>query len=150
MTEEEVEGYTTLIEGFNITNTHETEKVDIHVVKVWDDKEDKDKLRPDTITVHLYADGEFVQTATVTKEAGWTYDFVGLDKYKDGQQIVYTLYEEPVEGYTTTIDANVITNTHKVKVVQTSDDTDMTFWLSSMIISLFGMLIISRKRKEGF
>ena len=147
--EKTVEGYTTTVDDFIITNIHAPEKTQVHVVKVWDDKDDKDKLRPESITVHLYADDVKVATALVTAENGWTYDFTGLDKYKEnGKQIIYTLSEDEVEGYTTKIEGNVITNTHKVKVVQTGDNTDISLWVSSMIISLLGMVFMTRRKEE--
>ena len=59
--EDVVTGYTETItgnqtDGYTITNTHEPEKVEIKVNKVWDDKDDLDGLRPNSITVTLYAD----------------------------------------------------------------------------------------------
>ncbi len=50
-------GYTKKITGqdnaYVITNTHETEKTSRSVVKVWDDNDNRDKVRPESITVIL-------------------------------------------------------------------------------------------------
>src|SRR5699024_8037202 len=45
----DVPGYTTEIDGFNITNTQET--IDIPVTKVWEDENDQDGVRENKVTV---------------------------------------------------------------------------------------------------
>ncbi|MEI3024034.1 MAG: Cna B-type domain-containing protein [Streptococcus sp.] len=54
--------------------------------KVWDDAQNQDGLRPSTITVHLLANGEEVQTATLSGEGDtWSHSFTDLPVYKNGQ-----------------------------------------------------------------
>ena len=48
-----------------LTNSYEPETVEIEIVKVWDDAEDQDGIRPDHIDVKLLADGEFVKTIRI-------------------------------------------------------------------------------------
>ncbi|MCY7105030.1 Cna B-type domain-containing protein [Streptococcus oralis] len=62
----------------------------------------------------LLADGkETVQEATVSEATGWTYEFTGLDRYKEnGQEIKYSVVEVPVDGYTSEVEGFNITNTH--------------------------------------
>ena len=117
-----VEGYTTTVDGFTITNTHIPETVEITVSKVWNDSENQDGKRPDSIIVHLLADGEHTGLKVELSEAnGWEHTWTGLDQYSGGEEINYTIYEETVEGYTTTYtrDTNddnhvIITNTYSV------------------------------------
>ncbi len=113
--EEKVDGYSAEMDetadGFVIVNTHDPEKTDITVEKVWDDESNERKLRPDVITVNLLADGETVDTARITADDEWKHTFTGLDKYKAGKLIDYTVEEEPVEGYKTIVDGFTITNT---------------------------------------
>lgn len=113
--EEVVDGYSAEIDetadGFVIVNTHEPEKTDITVEKIWDDDSNERKLRPDVITVNLLANGDIIDTATITADDEWEHTFTGLDKYKAGKLIDYTVEEEPVEGYETSIDGFTITNT---------------------------------------
>ena len=67
--------------GFTITNTHEPMTyIDIDVTKVWEDEEDKDKLRPAKITVRLMADGTETKTAEFGAADGWNYTFTNLPK----------------------------------------------------------------------
>ena len=90
-----------MAEGFTITNTHEIEKVNVPVTKVWEDNDNQDGKRVN-INVTLYANGEFTdKTATLSEDNNWTYTFEELDKYFDGTEISYTVDEDEVpEGYT--------------------------------------------------
>ena len=112
VTEDEVKGYTTEINGTNIINTHAPEKTEVSGAKTWNDANNQDGKRPASITVNLLADGEKVQSQTITESAGWRYVFDNLDKYKDGKVIVYTVTDDKVEEYTTEINGTDIVNTH--------------------------------------
>lgn len=97
-----------------ITNKRTPETTEVTVKKVWDDAKNQDGLRPTTITVHLLANGEKVQTSTVSGEGEtWSHTFTNLPVYKNGQKIIYTVTEDTVANYTTTIDGTTITNTYK-------------------------------------
>lgn len=97
-----------------LTNTHTPEVIDIPVTKIWNDQDNQDGLRPASIVVNLLANGEKVAQKELTNATDWKESFTGLPKFKDGKEIVYTLQEEKVAEYTTTIDqaAYTITNTH--------------------------------------
>ena len=105
ISEEKVEGYTTEVAGYNVKNSYTPEKTGIQVTKAWEDKENQDGKRPESITIKLLADGvETDKTLTLTKENNWSGSFTNLDEYKDGKKIVYTIKEEPVgNGYITEI-----------------------------------------------
>ena len=97
-----------------ITNKRTPETTEVTVKKVWDDAKNQDGLRPASITVHLLANGEKVQTATVSGEGEtWSHTFTNLPVYKNGQKIIYTVTEDTVANYTATIDGTTITNTYK-------------------------------------
>ncbi|WP_289466182.1 Cna B-type domain-containing protein, partial [Klebsiella pneumoniae] len=49
--EEAVAGYTAAVNGYNVTNIHTPEVIDIEGTKTWDDADDQDGLRPGSITV---------------------------------------------------------------------------------------------------
>ena len=121
VTEDPVPGYTTEIDGLTITNTHEVEKTEVPVTKVWNDAGNQDGIRPTSITVKLYANGaDTGKTLTLTAATGWTGRFTDLDKYSNAKEIEYTLAEVAVEGYTTTISGSTITNTHVPAVTEVS------------------------------
>ena len=113
-----VAGYDTTIDGYNITNTHTTEKVEISGKKTWVDNENQDGKRPEKVTVNLLADGKKVESREVTADEGWEYTFDNLEKYKNGKLIKYEISEEKVDGYTTKVDGYNITNTHKANTTK--------------------------------
>ena len=116
-----------------LTNVHEIEKTQVVGKKVWVDSNDKDGLRPDEITINLYADGAKVDSKVISSsDKGdnsdeWIYSFTDLDKYKDGKEIIYTVKEEvdskTKEHYLEARDENndyIIINTHNPKDVAVS------------------------------
>ncbi|WBW49369.1 Cna B-type domain-containing protein [Peptoniphilus equinus] len=79
--------------------------------KIWDDENNKDGKRPDTITVRLLADGVEVDHQVVSDAEDWTWTFSGLETFNNGQAITYTVTEDPVDGYTAYVEGYNITNT---------------------------------------
>ena len=112
VSEEMVDGYTTVVDGYNITNTHASETTEVSGTKTWDDNDDQDGKRPDSITVNLLANGTVVDTKTVTADDNWSYSFTDLPKYDNGNEITYTVTEDTVADYTTTYDGYNITNSY--------------------------------------
>lgn len=99
---------------YTITNEHTPEKTAVKGKKIWKDEDNKDGIRPSSVTVKLLADGkETGQTATVSETSGWTYEFTDLDRYQEGKEIAYTVEEVNVpDGYTASVEGYNITNTH--------------------------------------
>lgn len=112
VSEEPVAGYETTVEGTNITNNRIPDMTEVVVKKVWDDKENKDGLRPEKISIRLLADGQEVAVKEITATDNWQASFTDLPVYKDGKKIVYTITEDPVAGYTSKIDGFTVTNRH--------------------------------------
>ena len=107
--EDDVANYTSvttgdIASGFTITNTN-TEKVDVPVKKEWVGP----KAGP--VTVHLLADGaDTGKTVTLSDANSWADTFSGLDKYKaDGAEIVYSVKEDEVSGYTSEVTGDATT-----------------------------------------
>ncbi|SUN72166.1 Cna B-type domain-containing protein [Streptococcus massiliensis] len=119
VSEKRVEHYETTITPstngqYTITNTYTPEKTMISGEKVWDDANNQDGIRPDKIIVHLLANGEDTgQVATASAETNWTYRFSDLPVYKDGKKIEYSVKEDKVEGYETSLKGFTIINSHK-------------------------------------
>lgn len=99
---------------YTIINKHTPLKTTVKGKKIWKDEDNKDGIRPSSVTVKLLADGkETGQTATVSETNGWTYEFTGLDRYQEGKEIAYTVEEVNVpDGYTASVEGYNITNTH--------------------------------------
>lgn len=105
--ENEIPGYTTTIEktdtGYVFTNTHIPETVTVTVDKVWDDSENQDGLRPDTIHIKLVSNG-IAKDAYLDADSNWHLEFEGLPKYRDhGILNEYSVQEVDVDGYTSTV-----------------------------------------------
>lgn len=113
--EVKVDGYTTgksgsAETGFVITNTI-TGKVSVPVTKQWEGKEGE------SATINLLADGQKVDSITLTKDNNWQHTFAGLEQYKDGNEIKYTIEEVKLPFYDMSQSGNaqdgfVVTNTY--------------------------------------
>ncbi|MGM8213099.1 Cna B-type domain-containing protein [Virgibacillus sp. W0430] len=97
-----VDGYKTVIDGFNITNVRVGE-TEVTGTKTW--KDDNSADRPKKIQVNLLQNGVAIDTKEVTADSEWKYSFTSLDKYDDnGVVYEYTIEEEGLDGYKTLID----------------------------------------------
>ena len=178
ISEDAVEGYTTSYDGYNITNTHEVATTSVKVTKAWDDHDNQDGKRPDSVVVHLYANGEKTdQTVELSNDNNWMAVFDNLDKFKDGQVIQYTVEEEKVNSYKATVTGDqdqgfVITNTYqkdstpvvdqphsdkpsqnnksnsKKSHVSTGDNQEVGLFGLMGLLSLSGFTFLKKKRKE--
>lgn len=121
VTEDAVENYTTTVEDYNVTNSYTPGKVSVLITKAWNDANNQDGKRPESVTFYLYADGQDTgKTLTVTEKENWSGTFTDLDEYKAGKKITYTVQEDAVDGYTTSISGDmaqgyIVTNTHTPK-----------------------------------
>ena len=88
--EDEVPGYTAVTtgdmeKGYVITNSHTPEKTEISGSKTWEDAENQDGKRPESITIRLWANGKEVKSTGVTKANNWSWSFKDLPKYEKGE-----------------------------------------------------------------
>lgn len=97
--------------GYVITNTYKQEMISISGEKIWNDEDDRYQKRPESIVIKLWADGELIETLTVTEADEWAWSFDQLPKYDRGTEIAYTISEEPVENYDTEVDGYDVINT---------------------------------------
>ena len=95
--------------GYEVTikNTHTPGTTSVVVNKVWDDKDNQDGLREESVVVELLKNGESLdpqETVTLSEENGWSDGFYDLPVNENGEEIVYTVRElTQIEGYETTI-----------------------------------------------
>ena len=154
-------GYTADVNNYTITNSHEDAKRDITINKVWDDKNNVDNIRPASIKIQIYANGEtYGKEITISSDTDWTYKAVDLPKFKNGTEINYTIKEVNVPAnYTATITGDmdkgfVVKNYHKpdekapTPIPQTGEKS--TIVIGSTLIILAGIasysLIVSKKK----
>ncbi len=172
-------GYTSTIEGditkgYTIKNSYippqtPPEKTEVGVEKIWKDENSADGKRPEEITVHLYKNGKLFQTRKISGKDGWKVVFKDLDKYEDDKEILYTIKEEKVEGYTGEVSGNakdgfVLTNTRKPETPpetppgtpseepkkpqtpSTGDNISLIHY-AMLVLSIISLAYIFRKRK---
>ena len=128
--ESEVAKYTKQINGYDIVNTYiPPETVDISGTKTWNDEGNKDKTRPEKITIYLLANGTQVDAKEISEKDGWKYSFTGLAKYDDNkQEIKYTVDESEVAKYTKQINGYDIINTYTTENPETVDVSGTKTW----------------------
>lgn len=85
---------------------------EVSVKKVWNDNNNADGLRPDSITVDLIKDGEKYASAKLSEDGGWQHSFTDLPKDSE-----YSVYENTDERYKvdyggSAAEGYVITNTY--------------------------------------
>lgn len=79
--------------------------------------------------IGIRAGGEEVSVRTVTADDGWSWIFEDLPKYSEGKEIVYTITEDTVDDYTTSVEGFDVINTYapgrtQVTVTKLWDDRD--------------------------
>lgn len=160
----EVSGYEVSVNQTNlgnviITNTHVPEMTEVSGTKTWVDNDNEDNVRPDSIIVNLFADGEPFASQVVTAETNWTYVFENLPKYSDGTLVTYSITENSVEGYSTTIDGFNLTNSYKPTTPETPDKPSKPklpetgeksiVWIGLLVLTLgLALIIISKFNKK--
>ena len=128
------------------------ELVDVAITKVWDDDDNSAGLRPDSITVELYANDELIATQEITEADGWKWSFTDLPKCGENDvEINYTVKEiEISEDYIATIEGSVaegftITNTYAVEMPDNppplAPPTGDTAILTASIVAIASILL---------
>ena len=69
----------------------------------WEDNNNTEGFRPEKITVTLWANGQEAGTATLAADNSWQHTWTDLQKYENGQPIVYTVTEEQLPNYNASI-----------------------------------------------
>ena len=104
-----VANYVTSYKGYDIINSYEPEKTTITVIKVWDDMDDQDGIRPDSVTVELiyklnddtgwqlgtYQVGDDTTWRVLSDKNGWRATFT-VDVYSMGEDVTYFVRETEV------------------------------------------------------
>ena len=141
------------------TITDKPIKTDISVTKTWVGP----KAGP--VTIHLFANGtDTGTTLTLDDSNNWTGSFSNVRKYdQSGTEIQYTVTEDAVNGYDTTITGDqttgfTITNTEQPKNVtppkqntttpKTSDNTNIYLYFGMLFVGTITSGYLFAKRKS--
>ena len=106
-------------ETLYLTPLSQNPAIDIDVTGLWEDDDDNDGTRPESVNVTLYANGkETGRTITLSEENDWGGTFEELAVYSDCVRQSYSVVEERLEGYTglisgSDLDGYTITNSHE-------------------------------------
>ena len=162
--ENEVPGYEKSVDNDNliVTNTHEVETKTITVTKVWDDKDDQDKIRPRSVKLTVTgSDGKKYDVDVTGTGNKWT-DEVEVEKFADGEEVTFTVDEDEVPtNYEKSVDNETLTVTNKhavpakpaVPTSSVSTGLESNIWLyrtlgAVAIIGILTILMISKKEKQ--
>ena len=128
ITYDSVASYTMAVAGYNVTYAYVPGKVSVPVTKVWDDNNNEDGVRPQSVSIRLLAGGaDTGKILTLSEENGWTGKFTDLDEYAAGQSVVYAIEEVSVaDGYKTAVTGNatkgyIVTNSRELEDPEISD-----------------------------
>ncbi|MBZ6527548.1 Cna B-type domain-containing protein [Aerococcaceae bacterium DSM 111021] len=110
-------GYTSIVTDNNdgnllITNSFTPEITEISGTKTWNDNEDQDGLRPESVIIRLFADNVEVSSQTAMESDGWSYSFTNMPVFNNGARIAYTITEDYIPGYSPVVNGFDITNNH--------------------------------------
>ncbi|WP_244158192.1 Cna B-type domain-containing protein, partial [Bacillus paramycoides] len=120
--EQPVVGYQSSVSGYDITNTKVGE-TKVEGTKTWNDNNATN--RPSSVKVDLLQNGKVIDTKEVTAATNWKYTFEKIPTYDtDGVVYIYTVKEQPVDGYKSEVKGYDITNT---KVGQTTVEGTKTW-----------------------
>ena len=118
--QEEIDNQKPIVNTAKVGDKEDTEivvpekQVSISGKKTWNDENNKYKLRPDTITINLLANGTIKQSKEVKATDNWQYTFANLPKYdSNNREITYTITENELTDYTTQVNGYNVANTIK-------------------------------------
>ena len=162
--EETVSGYTAqegiseTDDGFavTLTNTHTVETVSIPVQKIWQDNNNLNGRRPHSVTIYLYANGDYTgETLVLRSRDNWAGSFDNLPKYINGQLIEYTVREKSMYYYNGKVSANpnggfTVTN-YYTTTPGTGDSSRLWLWtgLSAGSLAALGAVAVKVRRRKG-
>jgi hypothetical protein len=95
ISEDAVPWYDTQVDGYHLTNVYHPETTSVSVRKVWNDNNNKSRIRPSKIRVYL-SNG---MSVILNADNNWQATIDNLPTKLNGQTAVYTWSEQEVLGY---------------------------------------------------
>ena len=125
---------------------------------IWIDNDNAAGRRPQSVLVHLLADGQDTGISVTVDEAmGWKYSFENLPRFKDGKEIIYSVREDEVEGYSNQAEGMNVTNRLLVdaqvkeigkKRILPKTGQDTSIWMLILGFLTFGGAVGLTKRQR--
>ena len=131
---------------------------DFSVKKTWAGL-DEGEITPE-ISLILYCNGEVYSTVTPVPTVGGLYIYEDLPSMVNGVKAVYSVVEQPVDGFTTTYvntgdnaaetdrayDGGTIINS---KIPQTGDNANLSLWMAMMLLAAVGLLAVKARIRRN-
>ena len=125
-----------------------------NVRKVWDDDKDKEKLRPDSVTLQIYKNGEaYGDKFSLTEADNWR-KAISLPVYDAGNAIEWTIKElEIPRYYAVTYDQSTMTVTNTIQsalIPKTGDFNNLWMWIvlfGGCSVGAVSVLLFERKKR---
>ena len=150
--EEPVSGYTSQVEGFNLTNTYKKVPTipSVNVTQQWDDDNDREKDRPSSVKVQLYdRDKKHGDPVILNDGNHWSHSWKNLPKQVvNGNKTNYTVkaIDVPKNYHSTVVEKApfdfVIVNTHINNTSKAAKAYPNTGEKSSTAITILGMTFL--------
>ena len=126
---------------------------------IWIDNDNAAGRRPKSVLVHLLADGQDTGISVTVDEAmGWKYSFENLPRFKDGKEIVYSVREDEVEGYSNQAEGMNVTNRLLVdaqvkeigkKRILPKTGQDTSIWMLILgFLTLGGAVSLTKRQRD--
>ncbi|QLB52679.1 Cna B-type domain-containing protein [Streptococcus sanguinis] len=126
---------------------------------IWIDNDNGAGRRPQSVLVHLLADGQDTGISVTVDEAmGWKYSFENLPRFKDGKEIVYSVREDEVEGYSNQAEGMNVTNRLLVdaqvkeigkKRILPKTGQDASIWMLILgFLTLGGAVSLTKRQRD--
>jgi len=138
-----------------IVNSYTIEGKWYAVEKVWKDNKNLEGLRPGSVTVQIYKNGEAYGKSIVLSAANNWKSPKYLPVYEDGVEIEWTIKELQIpKYYKASYNQNTLTVTNTIQskeVPQTGDQNDLGMWMLMLGICTSGaaaVLFFDRKRRK--
>jgi hypothetical protein len=127
-----------------------------------DNKENNSEkpVRPESITLRLYANGVEVGKTTTNAQKGWAFSFDDVNCLdENGQEITFTIKEDKVKGYVFSQDKPIVyentivinvTNTVGEESAKTGDETNIIMWIAiaGICMCICIVLLIPKRKKQ--
>ncbi len=116
------------VDEVTIINNYMPGTVNKTVNKIWDDEDNTDGSRPETVTVQLFKNGiPEGNPVELNKENNWTHTWIGLPEKQNGEKIIYTVKEVKVgdtdvsqnndaKGYTVSYSSDNFNDTNEITI----------------------------------
>ena len=126
---------------------------------IWIDNDNAAGRRPQSVLVHLLADGQDTGISVTVDEAmGWKYSFENLPRFKDGKEIIYSVREDEVEGYNNQAEGMNVTNRLLVdaqvkeigkKRILPKTGQDTSIWMLILgFLALGGAVSLTKRQRD--